>query len=115
MSGWANSKRPGSTRQSRTMRDRVLREEPTCRVEGCEQPSVEDDHIVPWSQREAHGMTISDWHRRSNHQGLCAGHHAIKTRGESLAARPQARAKRRPRRHPGEGPPAPGSAGHRSA
>ncbi len=100
--------RPGNTRQARTMRDRVLREEPTCRVPGCGQPSVYDDHIVGWSEREIYGMTVPQWHQRSNHQGLCEGHHAEKTGAERARGRarngatPSKRtAKRTAEPHPG--------------
>lgn len=102
-----NPTRPGNTRAARTMRARVLAEEPTCRAEGCLQASTQDDHVVGWSQREAYGMTISEWHARSNHQGLCATHHAAKTSSEATAgidARVQQR--RLPAEpHPGRIPP----------
>jgi 5-methylcytosine-specific restriction endonuclease McrA len=95
---WASSNRPGSTRQSRTMRDRVLREEPTCRAIGCEQPSTHDDHIIGWSERERRGLTIQQWHARSNHQALCEEHHSAKTQAEAHRARTS---KRPAPRHPG--------------
>lgn len=85
------------------MRDRVLREEPTCRVDACDEPATEDDHIIGWSQREARGLSVSDWHRRSNHQGLCSPHHQLKTQAEARVSREQKSAKRTPRRHPSEG------------
>lgn len=92
--------RPGNTRAARTMRDRVLREEPTCRADGCEEPSTQDDHIVGWAQREAAGLTVSQWHSRSNHQGLCESHHRDKTKVESMAGRHDV--KRKARKHPSE-------------
>lgn len=81
------------------MRARVLREEPICRVEGCDQPSTEDDHIIGWSQRAKAGMSVGEWHSRSNHQGLCADHHQAKTQAEAQAARLSP--KRPTPRHPG--------------
>lgn len=85
------------------MRERVLREQPTCAAKGCERASVEDDHIIPWSQREASGITIPQWHARSNHQGLCYTHHAAKTQAEAAAgrARNRQRANLPTERHPG--------------
>jgi 5-methylcytosine-specific restriction endonuclease McrA len=81
----------------------VLREEPVCRVDGCDKPSTEDDHIIGWSQREAAGLTVNQWHARSNHQGLCREHHAAKTQAEAQAGRQARRqqAKRPVERHPG--------------
>lgn len=96
---WSTSGRPGSTRQSRTMRDRVLREEPICRAPGCELPSTEDDHIIGWSERTQRGLSIKQWHSRTNHQGLCADHHRTKTQAE--AQRAKASTKRPTPKHPG--------------
>lgn len=92
--------RPSNTRAARTMRDRVLREEPICRQ--CDQPSTQDDHIIGWAQREAAGLTVSQWHARSNHQGLCKQHHQEKTTREALAGRQAKSGKRKRRVHPSE-------------
>lgn len=102
MGSW-DPTRPTGTRSARTMRARVLREEPICRTPGCGKPSTQDDHIIGWSQREAAGLTVGQWHSRSNHQGLCEDCHTAKTQGEAAQARTamQARARHPREAHPG--------------
>ena len=102
-----NNTRPNNTRQARTMRTRVLAEEPTCRA--CGAPSTHDDHIIGWSERETAGLTIQQWHARSNHQALCESCHDHKTKAERARgqARRQAapkvdRSKRPTAAHPGQ-------------
>lgn len=58
------------------LRVRVLHEEPVCRWPGCWRPSEHADHIEAISDRPELAF------RRSNVQGLCARHHAMKTRQE---------------------------------
>lgn len=96
--------RPSNTRARRNMRARVLHEQPICAIDGCDRASTQDDHIVGWSDRVTHGMTIAQWDARENHQGLCAGHHDDKTKTEAATARattPRVTQTRQPERHPG--------------
>ena len=58
------------------LRKRVLYEQPICAVEGCNQLSTDCDHIIPLSQGGAE-------FERSNAQGLCERHHALKSGGEA--------------------------------
>jgi hypothetical protein len=83
---WSTS-RPSDTRAARRMRARVLREEPVCGVPGCGRPSIADDHIVGWAEREVAGLTPYQWAARENHQGLCGEHHDAKTRAERARGR----------------------------
>lgn len=61
----------------RTMRARVLREEPVCAVAGCNRPSTTVDHIIPLSLGGPRVL-------RSNLQGMCASHNFAK--GNRLGA-----------------------------
>lgn len=65
----------------------MLIEQPICAWPGCAALATQDDHIVGWSQRKAHGMTDEQWDHRDNHQGLCKPHHDEKTRLEAKAGR----------------------------
>lgn len=59
---------PRNTRAWRALRDRVVREEPTCRlriVGVCTTVSTTADHIIPVPVRPDLGM------ERSNHRGVC--------------------------------------------
>jgi len=58
------------------LRDRVLSEEPQCKVRGCWKMAVEVDHKR--SLRTAPHLAFV----RSNVQGLCKRHHSQKTRLE---------------------------------
>ncbi|WP_410648175.1 HNH endonuclease [Amycolatopsis sp. cmx-4-54] len=92
MSAWSGSDRAARLpRTWPTIRRRVLRRDPTCRV--CwSAPSTEVDHIVP-----------GDDHRENNLQGICSPCHASKSGQEggraAAARRPSAR--RPPEPHPG--------------
>jgi 5-methylcytosine-specific restriction endonuclease McrA len=61
-------------------RKKVLFEQPLCAIDGCLSLSTEVDHITPLSQ----GGAEFD---RSNLQGICSYHHAMKSGRESQAAR----------------------------
>lgn len=59
---------PFQTRAGRKLRDRVVREEPTCRLALpgiCTTVSTTADHIKPWSTHPELGMV------RSNLRGVC--------------------------------------------
>ncbi|MFE5570529.1 HNH endonuclease [Amycolatopsis japonica] len=80
MSAWSGSDRAARLpRTWPTIRRRVLRCDPTCRV--CwSAPATEVDHIVP-----------GDDHRETNLQGICSPCHASKSGREGgRAARPRA-------------------------
>lgn len=49
----------------------VLRRDPICKADGCEEPSTDVDHIIP--RREGGQDTME------NLQGLCHSHHSQKT------------------------------------
>jgi 5-methylcytosine-specific restriction protein A len=89
----------GSTRAWRTLRDRVLRRDPTCAIggPGCTVTSTIADHIVP----RAEGGTDD----LDNLQGVCAVCSDAKTKQEAARGRARARARRRlerkTERHPG--------------
>ncbi|MBF4578945.1 HNH endonuclease signature motif containing protein [Frigoribacterium sp. VKM Ac-2530] len=84
---WRTKSRPGSTRQSRTLREQVLRRDPVCKCSGCrrctatgcDRPSTDDDHIV--------NVTSGGSDDIANHQGLCHPCHGVKTQREAAAAR----------------------------
>jgi 5-methylcytosine-specific restriction endonuclease McrA len=71
-SNWGRSKHPYSSvykdQRWTDLRKRVLREEPTCAVEGCHERSTSVDHIVSL----ANGGDPFD---RSNLRGMCYPHH----------------------------------------
>lgn len=71
----------GSTRAWRTLRAKVLREEPTCRIQGpgCTHTSTTVDHIKPRSIRPDLAMV------RSNLRGACA--HCNYSRGNGTKQR----------------------------
>ena len=77
-----------------TIKARILRRDPTCRVIGCGKPSQTVDHIV--------NVARGGGHDDANLQGLCLAHHADKSQREATAARASMpKAKRKPERHPG--------------
>lgn len=86
----------GSTRQSRTLRARVLKLHPVCYLKfpGCTVVSTEDDHVIPLSQGGSDHI--------DNHRGACAPCHRIKTQTEAAAGRAKRGTTRRPTEpHPG--------------
>jgi 5-methylcytosine-specific restriction protein A len=91
---WATSRHPGSTRQSRRIREIVLAAWPTCYLgyTGCTIVSIEDDHVVPLVQGGSDDL--------NNRRGVCRNCHRAKTQAEAHAAR-TARRTRQPEQHPG--------------
>ena len=79
--------RNGSTRAGRKIRAHVLRYNPVCQCpgctrctpNGCDQPSTDDDHRI--------NLAAGGSDRLSNHQGLCAACHRVKTQAESRQGR----------------------------
>lgn len=66
------------TSRWRALRMQVLTEDPVCRdceTKGLTRLNTEVDHIVP------HQNDLVLFWDRSNLQGMCATHHALKTRG----------------------------------
>jgi 5-methylcytosine-specific restriction endonuclease McrA len=57
----------------------VLKRDPMCTVDGCEQESVEVDHLVPRARGGASTM--------ENCRGICVRHHRQKTARESKYGR----------------------------
>ena len=97
-SNWGRSKSPHAhVYKSQTwtrMRARVLREEPQCAVEGCQERSTSVDHVVslgnggdPYSRSNLRGMCYEHHKRRSSRQG-----------GEARKKREIARAEKEERR-----------------
>ncbi len=80
----------GSTRAWRTLRAKVLREQPTCQIRGpgCTRISDTVDHIVPRSIRPELAMT------RSNLRGACA--HCNYSRGDGTKTKTKTRTKSTP-------------------
>jgi 5-methylcytosine-specific restriction endonuclease McrA len=66
----------------------VLAEEPTCYFPRCSAPSVEVDHII--AVTEGGSRTA-----RTNLGGICAAHHAEKSKAERLRSAERARARAR--------------------
>ena len=61
------------TRQWTELRARVLKEQPTCYVEGCTARATEVDHIIAVHRREDLA------YERSNVRGVCSEHHRQRT------------------------------------
>jgi 5-methylcytosine-specific restriction endonuclease McrA len=76
------------------LRRRIIRRDPTCQACG-RAPSTTVDHVTP---RARGGSDHPD-----NLAGLCSDCHAVKTKGESAAARwsPEHRTRRPDERRPG--------------
>lgn len=74
---------PRSTRAWRVLRDRVVREEPTCqlRLPGCTTWSTTADHIVPYAIRPDLAMV------RTNLQGACTHCNSSKGKGTNEPVR----------------------------
>src|SRR5690606_1828016 len=95
---WMGSNWKGSNRSVElppnwySIRRRVLRRDPACRVDGCSSPSTEVDHIRPGHD-----------HSESNLRGICSFHHRRKSSMEGVNQRAKLRKlRRRPeQRHPG--------------
>jgi 5-methylcytosine-specific restriction endonuclease McrA len=87
-SNWARSKHPYSSvyKSSRwtDLRKRVLREEPICAVEGCNERSSSVDHIKSLGNG-------GDPYDRSNLRGMCYPHHKKRSSQQGAEARKRAR------------------------
>ena len=83
------------TSQGRNLRARVLGEDPTCAVEGCQERSTSVDHIVPLADG-------GDPFARSNVRGLCYSHHRRRSSQQGAEGRKRQRnqQKRRAMRTP---------------
>jgi 5-methylcytosine-specific restriction protein A len=67
-----------------SLRRRVLREEPTCAEEGCQERSTSVDHIVPLADG-------GDPYGRSNVRGMCFFHHKRRTSQQGAERRKRQR------------------------
>jgi len=72
--GRASAARRGYDRRHQRLRLMVLREQPICAADGCDEPATELDHIKP--------LRAGGTDERCNMQGLCRLHHNQKTHRE---------------------------------
>lgn len=70
-----------------TLRRKVLRRDKACTWDGCDQPSVEVDHVVP--------VAVGGGWDLDNLQGLCAPHHHQKTLQDAAEGRRRAGSKKK--------------------
>ena len=87
-SNWGRSKTPyGAVYKSRAwtdLRARVLREEPVCAVEGCQERATSVDHIVSLGN----GGNPYD---RANLRGMCYPHHSKRSSQQGAEAKKRSR------------------------